>query len=118
MKETQILDDKTIIKAQNGDTEAFSEIYRAYYKKVYFIAHQYFRDEEMAKDIVQETFILVHKKINQLREPKTFPAWLRKVTYSLCVNQSRKKQRIVDLGEGVDYCDIMRGYRLKKLQRY
>ncbi|MDQ0362635.1 RNA polymerase sigma factor [Breznakia pachnodae] len=106
MKKINILDEEIILKAQGGDTEAFSQIYKAYYSRVYFVAYQYFRNEEVAKDIVQETFILVYRKLKQLNEPKTFPLWIKRVTYSLCVNQSRKKQRIVDLGESMDIDDF------------
>lgn len=94
-----LVDDDVIRKAQNADTEAFSKIYKAYYNKVYFIAHQYYRDDETAKDIVQEVFIHVHKKLKDLREPRTFAKWLSRITYSICVNHSRRKLKTIDLGE-------------------
>ncbi|MDQ0359832.1 RNA polymerase sigma factor [Breznakia pachnodae] len=93
------IDEDVIRKAQQADTEAFSKIYKAYYNKVYFIAYQYYRNEESAKDIVQEVFIRVHNKIDTLKEPKAFASWLSRVTYTTCVNHDRNKLKTVDLGE-------------------
>ncbi|MDQ0361648.1 RNA polymerase sigma factor [Breznakia pachnodae] len=98
MKQLSAITEDTVRRAQGGDTEAFSSIYKAYYNKIYFIAMQYFHNEEMAKDVVQEVFIRVHKKLKDLREPKTFNTWIQKVTYTICLNQNRRKMKIVDLG--------------------
>lgn len=93
------VDETVIRKAQHGDVDAFSSIYKAHYNQVYFVACQYYRDEEIAKDIVQEVFILVFRKIKELRNPEAFSLWLRKITYSVCMNQGRRKMQIIDLGE-------------------
>ncbi|MDF9825627.1 RNA polymerase sigma factor (sigma-70 family) [Breznakia sp. PF5-3] len=100
------VEEDTIVKAQAGDTDAFSEIYKVYYNRVYFIAYQYYRDSETAKDIVQEVFIRVYRKIKQLKEPVTFNAWLGKVTYSICVNHKRGKLKTIDLGDTMDIEDF------------
>jgi RNA polymerase sigma factor (sigma-70 family) len=106
MNQFNLISEEVIREAIRGDTQAFTDIYKAYYNKVYFIAIQYFRNEEMAKDIVQEVFIRVHKNINSLREPKSFHTWIRKVTYSVCVNQSSRKLKFVDLGEDLTVEDF------------
>lgn len=101
------IDEDIIRKAQQSDTEAFSKIYKAYYNKVYFIAFQYYRNEESAKDIVQEVFIRVHKKIDALKEPKAFASWLSRITYTTCVNYNRTKLKTVDLGETITVEDFI-----------
>lgn len=42
------IDENVIRKAQGADAEAFSQIYNAYYNNVYFIAYQYYKNEESA----------------------------------------------------------------------
>lgn len=101
-----LVDDEVIRKAQKADTDAFSQIYKAYYNKVYFIAYQYYKDDETAKDIVQEVFIHIHRKIKDLREPRTFAKWLSKITYSICVNSNRRKLKMTDLGEATTIEDF------------
>lgn len=89
-----------ILKAISGDTEAFTLIYKSYYQRVYFIGIQYFRNEETAKDIVQEVFIKVHKQIHTLNSPKAFNSWLHVLAYRVCVSYDRKKIRFIQLDEG------------------
>ena len=89
-----------ILKAISGDTEAFTLIYKSYYQKVYFIGIQYFRNEETAKDIVQEVFIKVHKQIHTLNSPKAFNSWLHVLAYRVCISYDRKKIRFIQLDEG------------------
>lgn len=97
---------ETILRAQEGDSEAFTMIYKEYYKFVYFIGIQFFSDEDKAKDIIQEVFIKVYRKINTLKEPKVFHAWIRKIAYNECIYQINKNKNIVDLGDSMDVEDF------------
>ncbi|MDQ0359834.1 RNA polymerase sigma factor [Breznakia pachnodae] len=106
------IDENVIRKAQKADTEAFSQIYNAYYNNVYFIAYQYYKNEESAKDIVQEVFIRVHNKIDTLKEPKAFSSWISKITYHTCINYNRSKLKTVDLGEKVTVEDFIDNNRI------
>ncbi|MDH6367801.1 MULTISPECIES: sigma-70 family RNA polymerase sigma factor [unclassified Breznakia] len=89
-----------IEKAVSGDTDAFSEIYRAYYNKVYFIATHFFRDEQVASDVLQEVFIKVYKKLRNLNDPKYFHAWIQRIVYNECLNYARKEKKYTTLEDG------------------
>lgn len=106
MENKKNISNEVISRAINGDSEAFSEIYHFYYRHVYFIALQYFRNEEIAKDIAQDVFIRVYKSINGLRAPEAFYTWLYRMTYRMCQNQNRKKMKISDLGGDVTVEDF------------
>lgn len=94
------ISEEVILRAMNGDTEAFTELYKAYYKRVYFMSAQFFRNSELAKDVVQEVFIKVYKQIENLKTPKAFSSWLHVITYHECQNKARRKKfKMYELSE-------------------
>ncbi len=72
-----------------GDEQAFAVIADHYGGLLLRTAYLLVRDEETAKDIVQESFILAWKNMGKLREPAFLRAWLIKIV----VNQSISSQR-------------------------
>jgi RNA polymerase sigma factor (sigma-70 family) len=106
LNEPNTVSEETISKAMQGDTEAFSEIYRTYYKRVYFMGVQYFKNEDTAKDVVQEVFIKVHKQIHTLKTPKAFSSWLHVLTYRICQNRNRRKLVVYELSDDVQVEDF------------
>lgn len=126
MRQFNKIDETIIYNAQKGDTEAFGEIYKAYYRRVYFIAFQYFQNEETAKDIVQDVFIKVYIKIKDLNDPVAFPTWIQRVTYRTCMNFNRRKLNVTTLGKemtvedfsdfkAIDVSDVMENERIKNI---
>lgn len=92
-EESKYFDIEIIKRLQNGDQNAFDEIYQYYHKQVYYFAMQYFHDEEKAKDIVQDTFLAIHKYIRNLESPEAFYVWMKKINYSCCVKKYSKEKK-------------------------
>ncbi|MDD8049417.1 MAG: sigma-70 family RNA polymerase sigma factor [Thomasclavelia sp.] len=100
MENIHIRNQKNITKYLNGNKDAFNDIYEDNYKSVYFMAYNFFNNEEDAKDIVQDVFVKVSKSIDKLENPITFNLWIKKITYNTCLSVARKKHiQVVDLGE-------------------
>lgn len=72
-----------------GDEQAFAIIADHYGGLLLRTAYLLVRDEEAAKDIVQESLLLAWKNMGKLREPAFLRAWLIKIV----VNQSTSSQR-------------------------
>jgi RNA polymerase sigma-70 factor (ECF subfamily) len=72
-----------------GDEQAFAIIADHYGGLLLRTAYLLVRDEEAAKDIVQESLLLAWKNMGKLREPAFLRAWLIKIV----VNQSISSQR-------------------------
>lgn len=72
-----------------GDEQAFAIIADHYGGLLLRTAYLLVRDEEAAKDIVQESLLLAWKNMGKLREPTFLRAWLIKIV----VNQSTSSQR-------------------------
>jgi RNA polymerase sigma factor (sigma-70 family) len=59
-------DDELTSLLQNGNEDAFTEIYNRYWDKLYYIAHKLLKDTNAAEEIVQEVFLTLWKKKNTL----------------------------------------------------
>jgi RNA polymerase sigma-70 factor (ECF subfamily) len=77
-------------KVKEGDGAAFREIIRLYQKKVFVLVYSYFQNREDAMDIVQETFLRLHEKINMFQKGKNFQSWLLRIAKNLCIDYYRK----------------------------
>ena len=65
-----------VVKAQNSDSDAFAELYAATYQKQYQFAYSYLKDEYLAQDALQETYIIAFKDLSKLKDPLLVLAWL------------------------------------------
>ncbi len=77
--------DSLIEDAQGGDHRAFEEIVRRTYSETYTLAFRLTGDEEDARDVVQETYLRVHKGLNKFRGDSQFSTWLHRITAN-CAN--------------------------------
>lgn len=80
-----------VVRAQNDDSNAFAELYALTYKDVYNYACHYLKDEYLAQDAVQDTFISAFKKLKTLKEPTVFVAWLNQISFHTCYKLAKKR---------------------------
>ncbi len=83
----------------DGDDEAFELLVRQWETKVYNLAFRFLGNREDAQDIAQETFLSVFRSIRALREPKSFPTWLYRITLNHCRARWRAQTTDVPLDE-------------------
>lgn len=83
-----------IKRAQEGDRDAFSEIYNLFYKKIYRYCQFHTNNIELAQDICQETFLKAWKALPSFLPKKggTLQAYLFKIARNLLIDWSRKKK--------------------------
>ena len=84
---------KLVIMAQTGDSDAFAELYAATYQKQYRFAYNYLKDEYLAQDALQETYILVLKNLSTLKNPKLFISWLNQISFRVCFGIHKKQSK-------------------------
>ena len=80
-------------RAKTRDSDAFAELYVATYQKQYRFACNYLRDEYLAQDALQETYILVLKNLASLKDSSLFISWLNQITFRVCFNMQKKQKR-------------------------
>jgi RNA polymerase sigma-70 factor (ECF subfamily) len=88
--------DSLLLKASNGDDNAFNKLVGLWFKRIYNFSYKYFGDYDTAMEVTQSTFITVHKNLHQLRELTSFKPWLYRIALNHCHDEGRKiKQRNV-----------------------
>lgn len=84
---------KLVSRAQLGDSDAFAELYAATYKRQYLYAYRYLKDEYLAQDALQETYILALKHLADLKDPTLVISWLNQINFRVCYNLYKKQIR-------------------------
>jgi len=75
-----------------------TEIYDLYYLKVRrFILHTV-RNEWVADDLVQETFIKIYHNLENVRDAAKLQAWIFKIAINICRDYFRRQGKTTDLG--------------------
>lgn len=64
-----------------------------YQRKVYSIAYGFLRNPEDALDVVQESFIKVHRYLHNFEGNSSFYTWLYRIVTNLCIDHIRKNRR-------------------------
>lgn len=83
-----------IEKAQSGNKEAFENLYKLYFEKIYRYCRINISRNDLAEDICQETFIRAWKALPsfKLTLEGTFQAYLFRIARNLIIDLSRKKK--------------------------
>lgn len=87
-----------IVRAQQGDRLALTQLLNAWHKRIYNYALRYSNRRVFAEEVVQKTFIQVYQKIDQLHEVERFNSWLYRIASNQCHSQGRSikaKQNLV-----------------------
>ncbi len=82
---TNATDAELVGLTRGGDREAYGELVARYQGHVYALAYSLVDNWAEAQDIAQETFIRAYVNLEGLRDPQRFPAWLRRVAFSVAM---------------------------------
>jgi RNA polymerase sigma-70 factor (TIGR02954 family) len=94
------MNDEDLVKAaQKGDAEAFYKLILTYKDKLYNIAYCYLKTEQDALESIQEITYRSYLKINKLKEPKYFGTWITKILINYCIDEQKRKMKIVNIEE-------------------
>ena len=76
-----------VLSAKNGNKKAFDKLYKLTSNDVWFTCLSLLKDEENAKDIMQETYITAFLKLDTLKDEEKFCGWLT----AIATNKSKNK---------------------------
>ena len=66
-------------KSVDGDLKAFATLVERFQDMAVGYAYSILGDFQLAEDAAQEAFVDAHRNIGQLREPKAFSSWFRRI---------------------------------------
>jgi RNA polymerase sigma-70 factor (ECF subfamily) len=87
------MDSDTVIRAQNGDRDAFTSLAEAIGGRFHAAAFSILRDRSLAEDATQQALLTVWRKLPQLRDPERFQAWSYRLLVNECYAQSKVEKR-------------------------
>jgi RNA polymerase sigma-70 factor (ECF subfamily) len=96
-------DAEVIARARKGDHDAFRVLVERYQERAYRLALRVLRDEESARDVVQEGFFKVYRSLDRFEGRSGFYTWLYRVVMNLCLDAKRRDRsnRHVEWDEAV-----------------
>lgn len=83
----------TIRRIIEGDQEAFRKLVEAYQHQAFVLAFRILRDEEEAKDAVQEGFVKIWRNIKNYNTANKFSAWMYRIMANCSIDRIRKIHR-------------------------
>lgn len=86
----QILDN-----VRSGNIQEFSKIVTIYQKQLYHFVYCIINNTQDAEDILQETFVIAYKKLNQYKNNTLFSAWLYKIAKNISLDVLKKRKKII-----------------------
>ena len=71
----------------------FWEIYNEYYGKVRKFILALVKDEWVADDLIQETFVRIQENLDSIRDPSRISSWIFRIAYNLCQDHFRQSRK-------------------------
>ena len=82
-----------IAKAQSGDMAAFRQLVERHQRRAFAIALSLVRDENDARELVQDAFLRVYKSLGTFQGGSSFFTWLYRIITNLSIDLIRKPGR-------------------------
>ena len=103
----QSTDSELVALAREGDKHAFGQLIERYTQMVKYIVVGKVANEEIARELVQETFLHAYLSLNHLRDDSRFKSWLYGIALNVCRSYLREQKTPVlsleDLMGGMHY---------------
>lgn len=99
IKQSQI--DKLVRDTQNGNAEAFGEIYDVYFQQIYKYVY-YKVSEEHVEDLVSSIFVKAWTNIKKYKKTQyPFKAWLFRIAHNAVIDHYRTNKNVYELEDRV-----------------
>ena len=85
-------DARLVERSRGGDDRAFAALVTRYERKLIRVLTRLVRDEELARDLAQETFWKVYNRLDRFDTARRFGPWLFRVGVNLGLDQLRRHE--------------------------
>ena len=86
------VDPSVIAAAMEGDRAAFEQIYIQYRSLVFAVCHRLVKNQAISEELVQDTFLLVLRKIHLFKGRSQFGTWLYQIARNTALMYIRDQQ--------------------------
>ncbi len=88
-----MVEKELIDECRNGDLHNFRKIVEKSTPLIYSVAFRILGDEDMARDIVQDTMVTVWQKLKKMKTAESYKTWVYRIAVNKCYDQLRKQKR-------------------------
>jgi RNA polymerase sigma-70 factor (ECF subfamily) len=82
-----------ISQLRSAKEGAFQELFRHFNQKIFRTALRILKEEESAKDALQETMINIHRAAKTFRGEAKLATWINRITVNVCLEILRKNKK-------------------------
>ncbi|MGH7128589.1 MAG: RNA polymerase sigma factor, partial [Planctomycetaceae bacterium] len=86
-------DARLVEDVRRGDQDAFGELVKRYERRLLRLIRRFVTDEELARDLAQETFLRVYERLDRFDTSRRFGPWLFRIGVNLTLDYLRKRKR-------------------------
>ncbi|MEJ8567185.1 RNA polymerase sigma factor [Elongatibacter sediminis] len=78
----------------NGDMPLFELLMRRYNRRLFLVARSILKDDALAEDVVQESYLIAFEHLAQFKGPDGFGAWLVRIGSRQAMRMLRRRSRL------------------------
>lgn len=82
-----------ITDAQNGDKNAFGQLFKTHYQRVYRVCYSILGDPDSAQEATQQTWIKAWEKRQNYNAKAAYTTWLHRIASNTAIDHTRKRKR-------------------------
>jgi RNA polymerase sigma-70 factor (ECF subfamily) len=86
-------DEQLVERARNKDFGAFEQLLDRYEDKIFRLAYRFVRNETEAKEVLQDTFLSIWRKLDTFKGDAQFGSWLYRVAANTALMRLRAQRR-------------------------
>jgi RNA polymerase sigma-70 factor (ECF subfamily) len=88
-----LIDIKLIEECRGGNFNNFRKLVELSSPFAYSVAFRMLGNDDMAKDVVQETMVTIWQKLKRIKTAEVYKTWLYRIVVNKCYDEMRKRKR-------------------------
>jgi RNA polymerase sigma factor (sigma-70 family) len=89
----QVTDNELVTAVSRGDAGALGVLFERHHARVHSLCYRMTGDPSVADDLVQESFLRVHRYAKGFRERAAFTTWLHRLVRNVCLHHLNAEAR-------------------------
>ena len=88
-----MVEKELIEECRNGDLHNFRKVVEKSTPLIFTVAFRILGDEDAARDIVQDTMVVIWQKLGKIRTAESYKKWVYRIAVNKCYDQLRRKKK-------------------------
>ena len=105
-----VADDALVLRARNGDHDAFGELVTRHQRRVWMVCRQYVGVDE-ADAVAQDSLVKAFTGIRKFDGRAAFSTWVTRIAINTCLDQLRRRRReglvVEEPASDHERCDVL-----------